>query len=68
MYMNGEQRAVEKGPPKKPVSLVAVQTQEGNQQSPRHRMTEINSIDPGEATCGLALKGSDSEYSDQEQK
>ncbi|KAK4810038.1 LOW QUALITY PROTEIN: hypothetical protein QYF61_005101 [Mycteria americana] len=39
--------AVKKGPPKKAVSLVAVETQEGNQQSPSHRRTEITSLDPG---------------------
>ena len=61
-------RAVKKGPPKKAVSLVAVETQEGNQQSARHRRTEITSLDPGEGTSGLAPKGSDSEYSDQGQK
>ena len=36
--------AVEKGPPKKAVGLVAVEMQEGNQQSPRHRRTEITTI------------------------
>ncbi|KAK4826024.1 hypothetical protein QYF61_003845 [Mycteria americana] len=61
-------RAVKKGPPKKAVSLVAVETQEGNQQSARHRRTEITSLDPGEGTSGLAPKGSDSEYSVQGQK
>lgn len=60
--------AVKKGPRKKTVSSVAVETQEGNQRSPRHRRTEITSLDPVEGTSGLALKGSDSEYSDQEQE
>ena len=60
--------AVKKGTPKKSVSVVAVETQEGNQRSPRHRRTEITSLDSGEGTSGLALKGSDSEYSDQEQE
>ena len=36
--------AVEKGPPKKAVGLVAVETQEGNQRSPRHRRTEITTL------------------------
>lgn len=39
--------AIKKGSPKKPVSIVAVETQEGNQQSARHG-TEITSLDPGE--------------------
>ena len=60
--------AVKKGSPKKSVSVVAVETQEGNQRSPRHRRTEITSLNSGEGTSGLALKGSDSEYSDQEQE
>ena len=59
---------VKKGSPKKAVIIVAVETQEGNQCSPRHRRTEITSLDPGEGTSGLALQGSDSEYSDQEQE
>ncbi|GAB0208081.1 hypothetical protein GRJ2_003273800 [Grus japonensis] len=53
---------------KKAVSVVAAETQEGNQQTPRYRTTEITSLDPGEGTSGLALRGSDSEYSDQEQE
>ncbi|GAB0209721.1 hypothetical protein GRJ2_003437800 [Grus japonensis] len=60
--------AVKKGTPKKAVSVVAAETQEGNQQTPRYRTTEITSLDPGEGTSGLALRGSDSEYSDQEQE
>ncbi|PKU31763.1 glycine dehydrogenase mitochondrial-like [Limosa lapponica baueri] len=60
--------AVKKGPPKKAVSIVAVETQEGNQRSPRHRRTEIISLDSSEETFGLALQGSDSEYSHQEQE
>ncbi|PKU29556.1 hypothetical protein llap_20141 [Limosa lapponica baueri] len=35
--------AAKKGPPKKAVSLVAVETQESNQQSPRQRRTEMRS-------------------------
>ena len=60
--------AVKKGPPKKAVRLIAVETQGGNQRSPRHRRTEITSLNSGEGTSGLALKGSDSEYSAQEQE
>jgi len=59
---------VKKGPPEKAVSVVADETQEGHQQSPRHRRTEIISLDHGEGTSGLPLQGSDSEYSDQEQE
>ena len=61
-------RPAKYGSPKKAVSLVAVETQEDNQRSPRHRRTEITSLDPGEWTSGLALQGSGSEYSDQEQE
>ena len=64
----GGKAVVTKGPRKKPVSFVAVETQEGNQRSPRHRKTEVTSIAPGEGTSGLALQGSDCEYSDQEQE
>ncbi|GAB0208044.1 hypothetical protein GRJ2_003270100 [Grus japonensis] len=60
--------AVKKGSPKKAVSIVAAETQDDNQPSPRHRRTEITSLDPGEGTSGLALQGSDSEYSNQEQE
>ena len=60
--------AVKKGPPKKSVSVVAVETQEGNRRSPRHRRTEIASLDSNEGTSGLTLQGSDSEYSDQAQE
>lgn len=59
--------AVKKGPPEKSASLVAVETQEGNQRSARHRRTEITSLDPSEGTSGLVLKRSDSENSNQEQ-
>jgi len=59
---------VKKGPPKKAVSIAAVETQEVDQQSPRHRRSEITSLDPDEGTSGLALQVSDSEYSDQEQE
>ncbi|GAB0206427.1 hypothetical protein GRJ2_003108300 [Grus japonensis] len=59
--------AVKKGTPKKAVSVVAAETQEGKQRSPRCK-TKITSLDPGEGTSGLALRGSDSDYSDQEQE
>jgi len=59
---------VKKGQPKKAVSIVAVETQEVDQQSPRHRRSEITSLDLDEGTSGLALQESDSEYSDQEQE
>jgi len=52
----------------KAVSVVAVGTQEGHQQSPRHGRTEITSLDPGEGTSDLPLQGSDSEYSNHEQE
>ena len=60
--------AVKKESPKKAVSVVAVETQEGTQRYPRHRRTEITSLDFGKGTSGLALQGSDSEYSDEEQQ
>ncbi|XP_049649847.1 uncharacterized protein LOC126035354 [Accipiter gentilis] len=60
--------AVKKGSPKKKaVSVVAVEAQESNQLSSRPR-TETTSLDSGEGTSGLALQGSDSEYSDEEQQ
>ena len=64
--------ALKKGPPEKAVNVVAVETQEASQQYRRQRRTEITiirrSLDPGEGTSGLAQQGSDSEYSDEEQK
>ena len=45
--------AVKKGASKKAVSVVAAETQEGHQQSPRHRTTQITSPDPVEWTSGL---------------
>ncbi|XP_075595208.1 uncharacterized protein LOC142599193 [Balearica regulorum gibbericeps] len=59
--------AVKKGTPKKAISVVATETREGKQRSPR-RKTKITSLDPGEGTSGLSPRGSDSEYSDQEQE
>ncbi|XP_061852038.1 uncharacterized protein LOC133625402 [Colius striatus] len=60
--------AVRKGPPKRAVSRVAAKTKEDNQQSPRHRRTATTSFEANEETSGLQLQGSDSEYSDEEQK
>ena len=57
-----------KGPPKNPVSVAAVETQEGHRRSPRPRRTEIASLNPGEGTSGLPPQGSDSECSEQEQR
>ena len=59
--------AVKKRPPKKAVSIVAVETQEGHQRSPRHRRPEISSLDASEGTSGVPLQGPESEYSDQDQ-
>lgn len=58
--------AAKKGPSKKAVSSFSAETIKGNQQSPRFRRTEIASLDFVEGTCGLALQGSDSEYSNWE--
>ena len=60
--------AVKKEPPKKSVSAIAAERQEGHQRSVRHRRTEITSVDPGEGISGLTPQGSDREYSDQEQE
>ena len=59
--------AVKKTPPKKAASIVAVETQEGHQRSPRHRRPEISSLDASEGTSGVPLQGPESEYSDQDQ-
>ncbi|KAK4818890.1 hypothetical protein QYF61_021407 [Mycteria americana] len=47
---------IKKGPPKKAVSLVAVEIQQGNQRSPRHRRTEITSLDPGTGKEGPCVR------------